>query len=119
MHYMIAFHELADDFAKRQDPDAAGPYWGAWNAYIGALGHAGVIVNGSGLLPPETASTVRLRNGQREVHDGPFADTKEQLAGFFIIDVADLDAALEWAAKSPAALTGSVEVRPVMPPPDA
>ncbi len=71
MHYMIAFHELTDDFAKRQDPDAAGPYWGAWNAYIGAMGQAGVIVSGNGLLPPETASTVRMRNGQREVHDGP------------------------------------------------
>lgn len=119
MLYMIAFNEPADDFAKRQDPDAAGPYWGAWNAYIGAMGQAGVIVNGNGLLGPETASTVRMRNGQREVHDGPFADTKEQLGGYFIIDVADLDAALEWAAKSPAALTGSVEVRPVMPRTDA
>lgn len=119
MHYMIAFNEPADDFAKRQDPDAAGPYWGAWNAYIGAMGQAGVIVSGNGLDVPETASTVRMRNGQREVHDGPFADTKEQLAGYLIIDVPDLDAALEWAAKSPAASTGSVEVRPVMPPPDA
>lgn len=119
MRYMIAFLETADDFAKRQDPDAAGPYWGAWNAYMGAMGQAGIMVQGNGLLPPDTASTVRLRDGQREVHDGPFADTKEQLAGYCIIDVADLNAALDWAAKSPAALTGSVEVRPVMPPPDA
>ncbi len=119
MHYMIAFHEPSEEFVRRKDPEQSGPYWGAWNAYIGALGQAGIVVSGNGLLEPDTASTVRVRAGRRQVHDGPFADTKEQLGGYFIIDVPDLDAALDWAAQSPAALTGSVEVRPVMPPPNA
>ena len=74
------------------------------------------MVSGAGLMPPDTATTVRIRDGQRLVADGPFADTKEQLGGFFVIDVADLDTALEWAARSPAATYSSVEVRPVMPP---
>jgi hypothetical protein len=63
------------------------------------------------------ATTVRLRGGQRQVQDGPFADTKELLGGLFLIDVPDLDAALVWAARCPAAATGSVEVRPQLPPP--
>ncbi|MCH4892143.1 MULTISPECIES: YciI family protein [unclassified Sphingomonas] len=117
MQYMIMFTETAEDFAKRDHPEHAPAYWGAWNAYIGALAAAGIIVNGDGLQPPHTATTVRVRDGQRIVQDGPFADTKEALAGYFVIEVADLDAALDWAAKSPAAEAGSVEVRPVLPPP--
>lgn len=115
MHYMIAFAEPATEFAKRTDPDHSGPYWGAWNAYIGALGAAGVIVSGNGLQPPATATTISIRDGRRHVHDGPFADSKEQLAGYFIIDVPDLDAAIEWAARSPATSVGYTEIRPVMP----
>lgn len=119
MQYMLIFTETSDDFAARADSARSESYWGGWNAYIGALAQAGVIVNGDGLQPPETAATVRVRGGQRIVEDGPFADSKEQLAGYFVIEVADLDAALEWAARSPAASSASVEVRPVMPPPAA
>ncbi len=117
MQYMLTFREPASEFAKRIDPAQAPAYWAAWNAYIGALGQAGVIVNGAGLNPPETATTVRLRNGARQVHDGPYADTQEHLGGFFIIEVAGLDEAIEWAARAPSASAGSTEVRPVMPPP--
>jgi hypothetical protein len=117
MQYMLAFTETANDFAARTDPHRAGPYWGAWTAYIGALSAAGVVVSGNGLQPPHTATTVRIRDGKREVQDGPFADAKEQLAGYFIIEVPDLDAALDWAAQAPSAAYASVEVRPVMPPP--
>ncbi|TGE00348.1 hypothetical protein EU555_10110 [Methylobacterium nonmethylotrophicum] len=117
MHYMLLMTETADDFAKRTHPEEAGAYWGAWNAYIGALQQAGVIVKGDGLQRPETATTVRVRAGERHVQDGPFADTKEQLAGYLVIEVEDLDAALAWAARSPAAASASVEVRPVLPPP--
>jgi len=117
MQYMLIFTEPASEFAKRTDSELSGPYWGGWNAYIGALSQAGVIVSGNGLQPPETATTVRVRDGKRVVHDGPFADAKEQLGGYFIIEVPDLDAALEWAARSPSASCGAVEVRPVMPPP--
>lgn len=116
MQYMLLLTEPAEEFAKRNDPVHAGAYWGAWTTFIGAMAQAGVIVNGDGLHPPHTATTLRVRDGKRHVQDGPFADTKEQLGGYFIIEVADLDAALEWAARSPSASYGCVEVRPVLPP---
>lgn len=119
MHYMIIFAEPASEVAKRDDPAAAPAYWGAWNAYGGAMSASGVVVSGNGLQPAATATTISIRDGQRHVHDGPFADTKEQIGGYFIIDVPDLDAALEWAARSPATEVGYTEVRPVLPPPTA
>jgi len=74
----------------------------------------GVMLAGEGLYPTQTATTVRVRDGEKNVTDGPFAETKEQLGGFYVIDVKNLDEAIEWAAKIPGAETGSVEVRPVM-----
>jgi hypothetical protein len=74
----------------------------------------GVIAAGEGLYPTSTATTVRVRDGQREVTDGPFAETKEQLGGFFVLDCNDLDEAIGWAARIPGAQIGSVEVRPVL-----
>lgn len=117
MQYMLIFTEGAEQFATRNDPAEAPAYWGAWNAYIGALYQSGVVVSGNGLQAPETATTIRIRDGKRMVQDGPFADSKEQLGGYFIIEAPDLDAALEWAARSPAASYGATEVRPVLPPP--
>jgi hypothetical protein len=117
MQYMILLNETEAEFAKRENPAEAGAYWGGWNAFIEAMAQAGIIVNGDGLHPPHTATTVRLRDGKRIVHDGPFADTKENLGGYFVIEVPDLDAALDWAARAPSASYASVEVRPVMPPP--
>jgi hypothetical protein len=116
MQYMLLLTEPETEFAKRNDPDQAGAYWGGWNAYIGALAQAGVIVKGDGLQGPHTATTIKVRDGKRLVQDGPFADTKEQLGGYFVIEVPDLDTALEWAARSPSASYGAVEVRPVLPP---
>jgi hypothetical protein len=75
---------------------------------------AGVIVSGDALHPVASATTVRVRDGERLLTDGPFAETREQLGGYYIVDVADIDEAIEWAAKIPGAATGSVEVRPVM-----
>jgi hypothetical protein len=89
-------------------------YMGAWRAYADALRHAGVMTGGRGLDSSETATTLRHRHGERTVQDGPYADTKEQLGGFFLIDVPDLDTALDWAARCPAAWDGAVEVRPVL-----
>jgi hypothetical protein len=117
MQYLITFQEPATEFAKRNDPAHAPAYWTAWNAYIAAMGQAGIVVSGAGLHPPETATTVRLRDGARQIHDGPYADTHEHLGGFFIVEVAGLDEAIEWAARSPSASAGSTEVRPVLPPP--
>ena len=118
MQYMLMLNESPDEFQQRADPARAGAYWGGWNAFIGAMREAGIIVRGDGLEGPSVATTVRIRDGRRAVQDGPFADAKEQLGGHFVIEVPDLDAALEWAAKAPCAHAGSVEIRPVlvMPP---
>jgi hypothetical protein len=74
----------------------------------------GIFVAGDGLYPTATATTVRVRDGERSVTDGPFAETKEQLGGFYVLDVKDLDEAIEWAAKIPGAQFGSIEIRPVL-----
>jgi hypothetical protein len=116
MQYMLMLNETEAEFARRTDPAETQAYWGGWNAFIGAMAQAGVIVKGDGLQGPMLATTVRVVDGKRHVQDGPFADTKEQLGGYFVIEVADLDAALDWAAKAPCAVSGSVEVRPVLPP---
>ena len=90
-------------------------HWlGAYRAYMEAMTKAGVLKSSNGLKPTSTATTVRVANGKTQVLDGPYADSKEQLGGFHIIEVADLDAAIAWAARSPTALHGVVEVRPVM-----
>ena len=85
-------------------------------AAYGAFGEeaAGVILGGEGLEPSSSATTVRVRNGERVLSDGPFAETKEQLGGFYLLECDSLDEAIGWAAKIPGAATGSVEVRPVM-----
>jgi hypothetical protein len=114
MQFMLIHKETSDEVAQRSNPEKAPAYWGAWNAYIGAMGQAGIIVHGNGLQEPHTATQVQIRNGKRVIHDGPYADTKEHIGGYFIIEVPSLDDALEWAARSPCALTGSTEVRPVM-----
>ncbi len=84
-----------------------------WATYTEALRSAGVLVSGAALHGAETATSVQVRQGRRLLTDGPFADTKEHLIGYYMIDVADLDAALDWAAKVPNVVTGTVEVRPV------
>jgi hypothetical protein len=117
MEFMLMFNETTQEMAKRDNPSHAPAYWGAWNAYIGALSAAGIVKSGNGLAPPRQATTVRLIEGKRTVQDGPFADAKEHLGGYFIIEVQSLEDALAWAARSPAASGGYVEVRPVMPPP--
>ncbi len=116
MQYMLVFQETLTDFDKRNDPATAAAHHGAWGAYIGNLLGSGIVINGHGLLPPHTGTTVRLRDGKRLIQDGPFADAKEHLGGYFVIEVASLDEALSWAEKAPCATTGSVEVRPVLPP---
>jgi hypothetical protein len=89
-------------------------HWlGAYRAYMEAMAKAGVLKSSSGLHPTATATTVRTTHGKLQVLDGPYADSKEQLGGFHIIEVSDLDAAISWASRSPTALHGVVEVRPV------
>jgi hypothetical protein len=86
---------------------------GAYRAYMEAMTKAGVLKDSKGLHPTSEATTVRVVNDKAQVLDGPYADSKEQLGGFHIIEVPDLDAAIAWAARSPTALHGVVEVRPV------
>jgi hypothetical protein len=87
---------------------------GAYKAYMEAMETAGVLRHSNGLQPTATATTVRIVDGKPQVLDGPYTDTKEQLGGFHTIEVDDLDAAIAWAARSPTALHGVVEVRPIM-----
>jgi hypothetical protein len=85
-----------------------------WFTYTQGLQSAGVHRSGEGLQPPHTATTVSVRDGERVVTDGPFADTKEWLGGFYVVDAADLDAAVDHAAGMPHIESGWVEVRPIM-----
>lgn len=87
----------------------------AYAAYSEAMGKAGVVLGGNRLRPTAEATTVRVKGGKTEVLDGPYADTKEQLGGYYLIDVPDLDAALSWAARCPSASNGTIEVRAIWP----
>ena len=107
---LIANEEAA---MKAMTPADAGPMLAAYMAFSEAMVKAGVTHAGERLQPTATATTVRVRGGKTEVLDGPYADTKEQLGGYYLIDVPDLDAALHWAARCPGASHGAVEVRPI------
>ena len=87
---------------------------GEFESTTAAMADAGVLVDSSPLQPPQTATTVRVRDGETQLSDGPFAEIKEQLGGYYILDCEDLDTALRYAAMIPSAKYGSVEVRPVM-----
>lgn len=108
MNYVPATEAHAEESAERHSDMEA------WSAYTRAMIDAGVMRSGNALKPGFTATTVQLRDGRRQIHDGPYADSKDELGGYYIIDVPDLDAALQWAARNPAAASGAVEVRPVM-----
>jgi hypothetical protein len=112
MQYLILIYANEVDFVDRMDAEHP-PVSPAYTSYIQALKNAGVLAGLNRLRPSASATTVRIQNGKSQVLDGPYADSKEQLAGYFLIDVADLDSALSWAARCPAATDGIVEVRPV------
>lgn len=109
MKYALLIHQTAEHFERSKDGAAIA----AGRAYGAALQAAGIFVGGAGLEPPPTATTVSVRDGRRQVHDGPYAESKEFLAGIAIIEAPNLDVALEWAARHPAAAYASVEVRPL------
>jgi hypothetical protein len=113
MQFALLVYESPEAFAIRNDE--TGSYVGAWRAYYKTLVESGIYVGGDPLEVPETGTTVRLKEGKRGVQDGPFADTKEQLGGFIILELPSVDAALDWAARCPAASYGAVEVRPLAP----
>lgn len=111
MKYMIVIQEHEDEFAQRNDPDHQQAYWQSWQIFTDIVKKADPAYSGAALQPPETATTVRASG----IEDGPFADTKEQLGGFYLIDVENLDIALNIARQCPAVENGAVEVRPVLP----
>jgi hypothetical protein len=115
MQVALIFHESPADFADRDDPDRAGAYWGAWRGYVAALTEAGVLRGGNALLPPASGTNLRLRGGVRQVLDGPYPETREQLGGLLVVEVADMAEALRWAETCPCAPTGTVELRPILP----
>ncbi len=98
----LAANMTQEDWAREKE---------VYGAYIGALSQAGVFVSTDWLHPVETATTLSIENGQRRVQDGPFAATRETLGGYFVIEVPNLDAALAWAEKCPAAQYGKIEIR--------
>jgi hypothetical protein len=117
MQFMLGLITDEDRFANLSE-ERERERFGAYMAYRTALIEAGAFVAGTRLRPVTDATTVRIApNGETQVLDGPYAEAKEQLGGYFLIDVADLDAAIAWAARCPAASEGSVEVRPVWPVP--
>ena len=112
MQYMLLIHANEADFAALPK-DQVERALGAYTAYTEALKKAGVLVESNRLQPTAAATTVRVADGKTQVLDGPYAEAKEQLGGYFMIDVPDLDAAISWAARCPAVGHGVVEVRPL------
>jgi len=113
MQYALLIYETPADFARREQAGDDAPYFGAWRAYYKAVVEAGVYAGVKPLDAPETGTTVRRQDGKPVVQDGPYASSKEQLGGFVLLELPSLDAALEWAARCPAASYGVVEIRPV------
>ena len=111
MQYMLLIY--TDEAATAMPKADVNKMLPAYEAYTKALQGAGALLAGDRLRPTDSASTVRVREGKTQVLDGPYAETKEQLGGYYIVEAKDLDAALDWAARCPGAASGAVEVRPL------
>jgi hypothetical protein len=116
MRYLVLIYDAntADPVANPPDPATWGAVLEEYNAYSQMLRDTGRYVAGEALQPVTTATTIRIRDGQTVTTDGPFAETKEALGGFYMIEAKDLDEALELAAKCPGAKFGSIEVRTIV-----
>jgi hypothetical protein len=115
MHYALLIYAAPDAAANAPRPAAGGDgVIDSWMDYTRAMKDRGALAGAEQLRGTDTATAVRVRAGERLLTDGPFAETKEHLLGFYLVDVPDLDAAVEWAARMPAARHGTVEVRPVI-----
>ena len=113
MQYIVLIYGSEKGWGSMSRPDVEQMY-AEYKKYSEELAKAGVMRGGSELKPTSTATTVRVRGGKRQVTDGPFAETKEQLGGFYLIDVPDLDAAIAVAKKLPMYKDGAVEIRPLL-----
>jgi hypothetical protein len=114
MQYLLMIHGEEGRVAKLTKAEAE-KMTGAYGAYTQALKEAGALRAGERLQPTSTATVVRTKNGKTSVLNGPYAEVKEQLAGYYVIEAADLDAAIGWAARCPGAADGAIEVRPIWP----
>jgi hypothetical protein len=113
MQYLLLIYsdeKAGADMSK----EAADAWMGEYFAYTDALEKSGVMRAGDALHPTSSATTVRVQDGKTVTTHGPFAETKEQLGGYYLVDCNNLDEAIEWAAKCPGARVGSIEVRPVV-----
>jgi hypothetical protein len=113
MKYALLIYAAEKDWAEKSKEEQGSIYAEYWN-YSGELKKSGKMISCEPLDPTSTATTIRVRDGKTIPTDGPFADTKEQLGGIYVIDVKDLNEAITWASKIPDARTGSIEVRPLM-----
>jgi hypothetical protein len=113
MKFLAIIYNDESSYAEASPEDIAAIFE-AHGEFGQAAGEAGVFQGGEGLQPVATATTVRVRDGERMLTDGPYAETKEQLGGYYLLECKDLDDALNWAARIPEAKTGAIEVRPVM-----
>ena len=113
MRYLCLIYSEEEAQAKMSQEEM-GALFGGYEAFTEELQKAGKMLAGEALQPTATATTVQVRTGKTLTTDGPFAETKEQLGGFYMIEAEDLDEAIAWAAKIPSAAIGSIEVRPIM-----
>jgi hypothetical protein len=113
MNYLLLIYSVESESASAGPADGQAMFE-AYRAFAEGIANSGVMRAGDALEPVSTATTVRVRNGEVVVTDGPFAETKEQLGGYYLIECDDLDAAIEIAARVPGAVHGSIEIRPVM-----
>ncbi|MEX0673588.1 MAG: YciI family protein [Gaiellaceae bacterium] len=113
MQFMLLIYDDEQTWRGMSEEERNG-VMGEYFAYTEQLREAGAYVAGDALQPIDTATTVRMRDGEQLLTDGPFAETKEQLGGYYLVDVGSIDEALQWAAKIPSARYGSIEVRPVV-----
>jgi hypothetical protein len=115
VRYLLLLYDedTASPSTEPPDPEVAQAVMNEYFAYTNAVREAGVYLGGEALQPVTSATSVRVRDGERMTTDGPFAETKEALGGYYLLECRDLDEALDWAARCPAAKVGTVEVRPI------
>ena len=114
MQYLLLIHDDESQWSTMSD-DERNELYAGYGAFTTDLRDSGALVGANQLQPTTTATTVRVRDDETLTTDGPFAETKERLGGYYLIEVESLDEAIEWAAKIPTARTGTIEVRPVVP----
>ncbi|MEP6873616.1 MAG: YciI family protein [Burkholderiales bacterium] len=112
MKYLVMIY-ASEAAESKMTPEETGKILQAYGAYMEAMSKAGVLLGSERLRPTSEATSVRVKDGKTNVLNGPYAETREQLGGYCLIDVADLDAALAWAARCPSSSYGTIEVRPI------